>query len=292
MQNKFPENIIFQTHPYCNAECVFCPYGKIKNKITRKSMNDWLFKKIVDEISEFGNVKRIMPYLMNEPLMDEFIEEKINYIKEKNPASCVHILTNGSLLDKNRALKIINSKIDWIGISIHGIYPQTIKKSMGINSDDIIKRLCDFIEIVKKSQKRLEDFIMITFLKHEYLENKEKEEIIEFWRSKGISRINYFEGPVSRAGNVKSLPAIKNSKIYGCNSVWAQEMVHILSDGDVVLCCMDWQKEVVLGNVKKHSIYEIWNSERYNYVREIIKGHKKMPDNFLCSRCESAKNYL
>ena len=65
-------------------------------------------------------------------------------------------------------------------------------------------------------------------------------------------------------------------------------MIHILFDGVVVLCCMDWRREVVLGNVKDKSIEEIWNSPYYLEVEDWIRGKSNPPPNFLCLRCEEA----
>ncbi len=66
-------------------------------------------------------------------------------------------------------------------------------------------------------------------------------------------------------------------------------MIHILFNGDVVLCCMDWRREVILGNLHQQTIREIWNGEAYNNVRQIIRGSKKGPSDFPCYKCEDAK---
>jgi len=289
MNMKFPKYIMIQTNAYCNGKCIFCPYVDVSTEISQGIIADNLFRKIVDECSSYNDVERIMPYLMNEPLMDKNIVKRINYIKSKSPLASVHILTNGSLLTSQLALELVNSKLDWIGISIHGIYQSTIQNTMGLEPETTLNRICNFIEMAKNSKRNIENFVMITFLKHKNLSLEEKEEILEFWQNRGIRRINYFEGPISRAGNVKNLLKVKHNSICGCNSIWTNDMIHILYNGDVILCCMDWRKEVLLGNIKDKSIYEIWTSEKYSYIRDIIDGKHELPNNFLCSRCESAE---
>jgi len=65
-------------------------------------------------------------------------------------------------------------------------------------------------------------------------------------------------------------------------------MIHILFNGDVVLCCMDWKRKVVLGNVRSQSIEKIWNSRKYEAVRKIISGENKGWPGFICYQCEEA----
>ena len=62
----------------------------------------------------------------------------------------------------------------------------------------------------------------------------------------------------------------------------------ILSNGDVVACCMDWRREEVLGNIYKDPIYKIWHSDKYNEFRAKVYRKAAAPDNFLCKRCSEA----
>ena len=63
------------------------------------------------------------------------------------------------------------------------------------------------------------------------------------------------------------------------------ERLHVLYDGSVILCCQDWRKEVVIGSLNDSTITEIWNSDRYNWVRsEIYRGSSCNID--LCKRCK------
>lgn len=288
MHLKFPKYIMLQTTSHCNGRCIFCPYPEVKDELPQGNMGGNLYRKIIDECSQYNSsIERIMPYLMNEPLMDEDIVKKINYAKEKNPQSSIHILTNGSLLTEELSMALINSKLDWVGISVHGIYPKTIYDAMGLNPELTLKRIGQFIEMARRSGRNIEEFIIITFLKHKYLTEKEKEETFNFWQEKGIRRISYFEGPISRAGNVSSLPRVRHFSVGGCTTIWANELLPILYNGDAVICCMDWRREVVLGNVKNSSIYEIWNGKRKK-AWDMVEGKTESPEDFICKRCEAA----
>lgn len=285
----FPNYLMIQTISGCNAGCFFCPYPYLKKDISQEKMDWELFRKIVDECAHFKTVKVIMPYLMNEPLLDRELPQRISYIKSKLPWVSIHILTNGSLLDQEFSTRLIQSGIDWVGFSLHGIESSTISSSMGIDFHRTLNNILNFIQLSRRACKDISKFVMITFINHAKLSEKEKKKVFEFWKKEGISRISYYSAAVSRAGNVPFLPKVRNQKIYDCSSIWTNEMLHILSNGEVVLCCMDWKKEVILGNVRENSIFEIWNGKKYQEVRKKIRGEQPAEKNFLCLRCECAQ---
>ena len=284
---NYPKYLSIQTTSLCNGRCIFCPYDEIRDRFPSNIMEDGLFKKIIDECSLYPQAERIIIYLNNEPLTDPRIVERINYAKEKVPWASVHILTNASLLTAELAEGLINSKLDWIGISLHGIKKETVEKSMGLDYELTFGRALDFIDKAKL-RRNVKEFIMVTFLRHKYLSLEEKDEAVKFWRNKGIERISYFDGPVSRAGNVRGLPQVHHDKICGCDSIWANEMIHIVENGDVILCCMDWKREVILGSVRRQTVCDVWNSAEYYRIREMRDGRVDSPADFICKRCESA----
>jgi radical SAM superfamily enzyme YgiQ (UPF0313 family) len=250
-------------------------------------MDDALFKKIINECSSHRGIERIILYLNNEPLTDINIVERINYTKNTVPWASVHILTNGSLLDEKMQDGLIDSKLDWIGISMHGIKKQSVESAMGLDYGTVFPRVLNFIQKARKKRDP-NNFVMITFLKHKYMSVEESNEAISFWKNQGVSRVSFFEAPISRAGNVSSMAQTRHPRIFGCSTIWANEMIHIVENADVVLCCMDWRREIILGNVNNQSIYEIWNSEKYAQIRDKRDGNKNSEDNFICKRCEAA----
>ncbi|PIU72257.1 hypothetical protein COS79_03850 [Candidatus Woesearchaeota archaeon CG06_land_8_20_14_3_00_33_13] len=288
MNIEFPRYIIIQTTSYCNANCIICPYGSLVKKQPQGLMDLDTYHKIIDEASSY-DVERILLYLMNEPLMDKDIVSKINYAKEKNPNTMVHIVSNGSLLNKKLSIDLINSKLDYIEFSVLANRKESYRKIMHLDFNRTIKGILNFIKIARMQNKG-NDYININITRTpSLLPTEEKDGMINFWREAGIKNINYFDMPISRAGNVSFLPKVKHNSVKGCESIWANEMMHILYNGDVILCCMDWKREVVLGNIKKESIYQIWNGERYNQIRKMRDGKIESPPSFICKRCEATK---
>lgn len=287
IESVFPKHIMIQTSSFCNAICGFCPYPETKDFFPQGVMNDALFEKIASECKEYSHITRIMPYLMNEPLTDKKIANRIDCLKSNNPDAWIHFLSNGALLNNNTADKILNSSLDQICFSVYGIDPSLYKRVMGLDLDLVISNILKFKEKADKAGKS-QQYVMITFFKWQGLDASEAKKAVAFWREHGISEISVFDGPISRAGNVGSIAGPHKKKIAGCNSIWCDDMVHILYNGDVVLCCMDWRRSTVVGNVSENTIYEIWHSDRYRELREKVLGLKKSADDFLCKRCESS----
>ena len=48
----------------------------------------------------------------------------------------------------------------------------------------------------------------------------------------------------------------------------------ISSNGDVIICCRDWQSQNVVGNVYDSSIYDIWHSEEMQRIQNLIAQGK------------------
>ena len=283
----FPKFISIQTTSVCNAGCIFCPNTEIKELFAAKVMEDLLFHKIIDECKNYHSIERISLYLNNEPLTDRNIVKKINYAKRSIPWARVEILTNGSLLNDRLQDDLISSKLDEIGISFHGINKSTIEQAMKVDYDSTFARIKQFIKKARKRRHR-EDFIKITFLKHQFLSNEEKDLAIDFWKEQGIKQVSFLGNPISCAGNVKAITAVYHHGIGGCKSIATNEMIHIVENGDVVLCCMDWKREVILGNLKDNTIHQIWGSNLYNQARLTRDGLIRSNKNFICKRCELA----
>ena len=53
-----------------------------------------------------------------------------------------------------------------------------------------------------------------------------------------------------------------------------------MPNGDVVTC-RDYS-DYVTGNIEENSITEIWNNEKYQNFRNVLKDEKLLP---ICSRC-------
>lgn len=94
-----------------------------------------------------------------------------------------------------------------------------------------------------------------------------------------------------RAGNLSDDKLISASKLrkgkISC-SLCGQALNHniLLPDGRVLLCCMDYGMQHVLGNLKEQSYEDIMNGEEMKLIKRVINGEESV--DVLCGYCSSA----
>ncbi len=277
----FPRVVQIQTKTGCNAKCVFCPHSIVGDKLPKGEM-DWdLFKKIVDEIVQYP-VVRISPYLMNEPLIDRRLPEKIAYIvKNKHPETIVKINSNGALLDDEMAEGLIESGLDRINFSVHGIRKETYESQMvGLSLERVLENIDNFLEL-KRKKGADKPRVRITMVRTKAIE-RELEEILSYWKKRGVKvNIRPLENRARCEIASRGLNPKKWKPFEWCNRLF--EQAYILHDGRVVLCCVDWEQTTILGDLKRENLRDVWNSDMYMQIRrKFLEGDLK---GLLCESC-------
>jgi MoaA/NifB/PqqE/SkfB family radical SAM enzyme len=285
---SFPESLMVQTTSRCNAACIFCPYPAVQAEIQHGEMSFTLFAKLMRECSRYPQLLSINMFLMNEPLMDPRIVDRIDFAKERNPQAAVCLWTNGCNLDEDLTRKLIGSGLDSIGISIHAMWPQTYRELTGRKDFPKVRRRVT--RLVKLRNELRPDFRVEVRLVgvRQLLPPEEVEEAVEHWQRLGVTEVETLLGHSNRAGNLPGTYQILRHEIQGCRDRMPYHMAAILYTGDVVLCCMDWRRELVLGNIRQQGLAAIWNSDRRREVLATLQGERKGPADFLCKRCEES----
>ena len=67
-----------------------------------------------------------------------------------------------------------------------------------------------------------------------------------------------------------------------CPRVW--QRLAITSQGDVLRCPSDFQKEDVIGNVHEQSIKKIWHGEHLQRLRRLHLSKRRLEDS-ICVKC-------
>lgn len=95
---------------------------------------------------------------------------------------------------------------------------------------------------------------------------------------------------LDRAGNLKDENLYSRQTLHGkisC-SLCGQKLNHniLLPDGTLLLCCMDYGMQHVLGNLREQSYEEIMEQEEMRRIRAGIEGDEKIA--VLCRKCSCA----
>lgn len=278
---SFPRMIQIQTRTGCNAACIFCPYPDASEKVPKGQMTDMLFHKIVAEVAQRNVTKRISPYLMNEPFFDKEILDKVRYIKKKVPKARLVLTTNGSLLTEAIVEDLVkNNPLRALYISMQGIEKEAYEATMRgtLVFDKTKKNVEHLIDMRNRYAPNLK--IVVTMVKTNRIK---AEEAVSYWESRGVeAKYTQLE---NRGGNTEAFDTLNagDRRIFlDCSRLLKN--AYILFNGDMVLCCTDYYKTMVLGNIADASIAEIWNSEHARKIRsDFLKGDlSHIP---LCAEC-------
>lgn len=258
----------------CNSRCVMCPYLKMIRPKEIMSME--LFKKIVDD--SFGaGVRSFNLNFYNEPFLDPFIFERIKYLKSKKLK--VGLYSNGSVVKEELYDKIFESGIDRISFSVDGVKKETYEKIRnGLNFEETVKNILGLIK--RKKEKGLSlPKIRVVFVQQEANKN-EIEEYKNFWQNKADSVVISTDD--NRNSNSVFFKYFGTKKPFPCRKIWTELVV--ISNGKVVLCCIDADGSIVLGDFNNQTMREIWNSDRFRKIRELHLNYEadKIP---LCKNC-------
>lgn len=278
---SFPEDIQIQTITGCNASCAFCPHGKTQKPFPQGKMEDDLYSKIIDECLK-KPVKRISPYLMNEPLLDRELGWKIRYIAErKQSRPSTKVNTNASLLKGDMVENILNSGLDRLNISFHGISKEVYEKSMqGLDYEKTLGNVNNFLEI-KKEMKAEKPKVTITMVRTKWIES-EIDDIKRYWGKRNVSvHMQPLENRANEHVKNKGLNPNEWQPYLWCKRLFTQ--AYVLYSGDMVLCCVDWERTTILGNVREKSIEEVWNGGKAVSIRKKFLGGNTA--GLLCHSC-------
>ncbi len=266
---SFPRAIQIQTDSRCNARCLFCGYTDTHKSLPQGAMDDDLFKKIVDECGKHL-IGRISPYLMNEPLLDRKMPERIAYInKKKKFITKTKINSNGALLTPEMSEGLVEAGLRHLWISVQGYSEETYNKSMGLSLDRVLGNIDKFIEIRDRRNAQLPK-LTITTLKTSIVE-PEIEYAKKYWGDRNV-RFKVHKMDNRSGKDLSDLGTVKPRLRRNCDLFLKQ--AYVLYNGDMILCCHDWRRTVVLGNVRERSISEIWNSDHFlRLIREYQAGN-------------------
>lgn len=101
-------HVEIETVNRCNGVCSFCPVSVKNEQRTYAIMEESVFRNIIDQLAELNYAGRLSIFSNNEPLLDKRIIEFHKYAREKLPNARMHLYTNGTLLNKEGFLQLVN----------------------------------------------------------------------------------------------------------------------------------------------------------------------------------------
>jgi len=239
----------------CNAKCIMCPREKMKRPQGVLDMN--LYKRIVDQSVQAG-AKKISLENYGETFLDPCIFERAEYAKKRGLDTLT--ITNASLLDEGKCRKVLEL-FDVIRISMYGMTKETYEKIHKGLDFGIVKQNVGRLFKMRQESAKSKTKIQIYFLlmdenKHEmrdFLERYEKiASGIAVWKPHNWGDGRRYRKPLGKKVTC-GRPLIGPLQVQ-----W---------DGAVVPCCYDYDSRMILGDLSKQTVEEVFRGEKYNKIR-------------------------
>jgi radical SAM protein with 4Fe4S-binding SPASM domain len=245
-------------------------------------------KKIIKENREALKNQFIWLHFNGEPLLHPQLPEIIKPLKQHSIKT--RLSTNATLLTEEVAFKLMKTGLDYIVFSVDGNIKNTYEKiRRGANFETVEGNILNFLKIKKKYNFPTKTQIQIIRMTEN---EREIKDFIKKWRKTNINFINV-KSFCSRAWRVREINRFEEIKKLEkriikrppCFYLW--EALVILWSGEVIVCCQDLLGELKVGDIKKDTLFKIWNNQKIQELRyKQLKGNFSMQP---CNRCPDWK---
>ncbi len=279
-----PLALCIDTSDMCNFKCEFCFQSHMSFKGQVMSME--LFNKIVEDMKQFDEpFKTVNLYNLGEPLINQNLSVFIKKIKENNLAEVVQITTNASLLTQQISEEILSAGLDRITFSIYGLDDDSYNKfsSAQVSFYNIKKNIEYFYKIREDCKVHIK-------IAGNYFSEEQQRTFFELFGDMADSL--YVDNAVNLWPELITVNGNEDNHIYGtldvekdriCPQPFYQMIIH--SNGMVSPCCADYDKKVIVGDIRNESLKDIWNGERYQKLRrDILQNNLK--EDTRCKKCK------
>ena len=234
----------------CNRSCSFCP--KVDPKIapnTYQKMTMDLVNKLTKDLKKINYQGSVTLCGYGEPMLHKGVFEITKKLAE---ASFVEVVTNGDTLKAESILKLYNSNVNKLLISLYDGPEQLIKfkkmtKESGVPNDFVILR--------------------------------------DRWH--GADK-DYGLKLTNRTGTIN----IGNQDNIGTFTYCNYPAYSVLIDwnGDFFLCPQDWQRKVTTGNIMNEEFFNIWKGATITKYRKNLLNGKRCDNP--CTECNAEGTVL
>lgn len=275
----------------CNFRCKFCPTG---NPDLIKSTSRWqgrmdlgLYKKIIDDLKEFDRPLKVLRlYKDGEPFLNNNFAEFVQYAKISGRVEYIDTTTNGYLLEPKRIKPFLDAGLDRINISLDGMSDEQFHDFTGVKVD--FKKFVENVQRLYEMKGNCEICIKIA---GDFLSEEDKQRFFDTFGDYSDRIFIENVAPCWPEFGVQERLGVSMAKgIYGQEVVnvntcpYMFYSISVNSDGSVSLCFLDWARKLIVGDVRKQSLKEIWDGEAlFQYRMEQLRGQRMK--NAVCGKC-------
>ncbi len=304
-RTRRPEIVGWEITSQCNLSCPHCFSAAARRPHDELTTAE--SKKIIDAMAVIG--VGTIGWTGGEPLLRTDLEELTEYAGGRGIAA--NITTNAVLLDRHRATRLMEVGIRAVQISLDGSTPERNRRMRGA-SDDEFRRIIEAIRHCKTLNLRVH---LATLLGRETIDDAR--EMVKLGKREGVDAIRFCGfTPVGRGKrrevrqrlqlgderkrllefirevqdddtmvmtfDVSFGPTPPEYDFHTCMA--GRGTFYLKANGDVYPCTALLHPQFLVGNVREHSLEEIWNAPEMlmmaAFPRDEIEGPCRTCDNF------------
>lgn len=282
----------------CNFQCTFCPTGDralIKDTGRYQGAMDFdLYRKLIDDLADFpSKIKVLRLYKDGEPLMNKRLADMVAYAKASGQVPYIDTTTNGALLDPDRIGPVVAAGLDRVNISVNGMTREQYKSFTKYNFD-----FSRFVDNVKWLYEHKGDCEIVIKIPGELITEAQRQEFFDTFGDY-CDRI-FIENfapcwpdfDVATRLGVTFTAGIYQQPIGRTDTCpYIFYSMSINADGLASACFLDWGRKLKVGDVREHSLREIWNSDEFNELRLLhLRGERMRQP--VCGKCGQLSHCL
>lgn len=317
-KNPIPYDVKIKLSFICNAQCYYCLHG-IRSRTSldtlhKMELSSYEWKKIISELYNLGT--RVITFSGGEPTLRKDLPELVKYCSKLGIRA--KMTSNGSLITKDLAYKLAKNKLKTINISLDGIgeihdnvrgkgmFERTMrginflgmaKKEFGkpqIRINHVItSQNAEFLNEFLAYIDKIPEISAIHLLLIDFEHNSNQ---LSLSKSDVLQLLNQFKNIQDKVKfdirETNTLVELKTSDFvkgrYSPSSLlipcyFPSVHMFVLPNGDVNVCCgAERSNEMILGNLRDQTVFEVWNGKKYQELRKFLEKKKF---NF-CAACD------
>ena len=251
-----PTEIEISESGTCNRTCSFCPRSAANFIDKKEFITNTLHEKLCIELKELNYKGTIRYSGFVEPMLDKNIFNLINMVRNYLPESNIEMVTNGDPLNLKRLKKLFENGLNKILISAYD----------GKEESDKLEDLCIQANLTEKQY----------IVRHRYY-SEDQDFGITLSNRSGLMTDAEFK-----------IDALKEPLKKPC---YIPSYTFFLDyQGDVLMCPHDWGKKVILGDLNREKLKDIWFSKKFMGIRKMLNKSNR---NFKpCNVCDVEGTFM
>jgi len=304
---RSPNPVVYniETTNACNMRCEMCPrttmmtrpietmqketFEKVISQLRPWSAEEWSqweafaaenYKIDKNDMSENHFFLYVIPKVIvlhgyGDPLLDKNIPDYVKMMTERGLLS--YFSCNPANINLERTIETFENGLDYIKYSVESVDDLRHKEVRGQQSNfsESYQKILKLLDV--KAQRNLNTTIVITMINlNKPWQLEEFEKVKEAFKDMDVYVYLKSQDQQWYEDNNQGTQSIHWLEF--CQFPWSSMTVK--SNGESVECVEDFNNEIILGDAKTESLYDIWNGEKYQRFR---RDHFELTPGLKCT---------